>query len=205
MVQIVYTDAVGSGPDWQMAAPDKQLFDYLGTISKQARQNVTEGVNKFIETAGKVYQAVTYSDAMRKARAVLRDVSTTGSLDVVSELNTMAKMQHARPTMQRMIMADPLTRVLYQEDKIAGYGESYIDPVPDAIGTDHYDYRRATNGMWLENDAGVMEARVFYEDTGDDEPFDALQQMDIMRTWDHVRAAIKRGKEDPTSPENDLL
>ena len=205
MASIVYTDAVGSGPDWQMAKPNKQLFDYLGEMARQSMQNVTAATQQFMKTAGDVYQAVTYSDAMRKARAVIRDVASTGTLDVISELNDIGRMQQARPLMQRMIMADPVIRELYHDDKINGYSGSYVDNASGVSGAEHYDYRRATDGMWLENEDGVMQARVFYEDTGDDEPFDALQQMDIMRTWDHVRAAIKRGKEDPTSPENDML
>lgn len=206
MVAIVYTDPVGSGPDWMMTKPNKSLFQYLEQTSQSAMQNLTAATQQLVSKAGDVFQRVTYSDAMRKARAVMREASVSGSLNTVKELQTMAELQHARPGMQRYIMADPVVRELYHKGGCSGYEGSYVDNAPDQSGVDHYDYRRVTNGMWIEEEkTGTVSMSAFYEDTGEDEELDVNQQMDIMRTWDHARAALKRGKEDPTSPENDML
>lgn len=206
MVAIVYTEPVGAGPDWLMATPNKQVFDYLSATAKHAMQNITSSAQEFIQSAGEVYQAINYSDAMRKARAVVRTVTNAGTLDVVKELTDIGQLQNARPTMQRFIMADPVVRDLYHNSGCSGYDGSYKDFSPGVSGVDHYDYRRVMHGMWHEDESdGKVKSTLFYEDKGDEEDLDAIQQMDILRTWDYVRAALKRGKEDPTSQENDML
>lgn len=206
MVAIVYTESVGAGPDWLMAKPNKQVFDYLSANAKHAMQNITASAQEFIQTAGEVYQAINYSDAMRKARAVIRTVSNAGTLDVIKELTDVGQLQNARPVMQQYIMADPVVRNLYHNQGCDGYSGSYVDNAPGMSGADHYDYRRVMHGMWHEDESdGRVKSTLFYEDKGDDEDLDAIHQMDILRTWDYVRSAIKRGKEDPTSPENDML
>jgi hypothetical protein len=197
---------MGSEPDWTMVKPNQEVFNYVQQVANQAIGHLTDAAREVYDNSKEIYQAVNYSTAMRQARAVVRQLSNKSRTNEVMELKAIGELQNAPQIMQRFIMADPITRALYHNDECSGYTDSYVDLNPNAVGVSHYDYRRVMNGMWHEDtESGNLQMDVFYEDTDGDIDLDALGQMDIVRTWDYVRAALKHGKEDPTSPYNELL
>lgn len=206
MVAITYTESVGTNPDWTMVRPNQEVFNYVQNAAMEAVKYLATPAKEMYEKAKDIYQLVNYSTAVRKARAAIRQVENKTRVNEVTELSTIGQLQHASPIMQRFIMADPIARAMYQEDSCSGYADSYVDMHRDKIGVDHYDYRRVMNGIWHEDqDSGNIQMHTFYEDTEGDVELDTLAQMDIIRTWDFVRARLKAGKEDPTSPYNEML
>lgn len=206
MVAVTYTESTGTNPDWTMVRPNQQVFDYVHRVAHDAVKFLAEPAKEMYETAKEVYQLVNYSTAMRKARAVIRQIENKSRTNEVTELQTIGQLQNASPIMQRFIMADPIARALYFKDECSGYAESYVDFHPGKTGIEHYDYRRVLSGIWHEDpDSGNIQMHTFYEDTENDVNLEALDQMDILRTWDFVRARLKAGKEDPTSPHNEML
>lgn len=206
MVAITYTDSVGTNPDWTMVRPNQEVYDYVQRAASEAVRYLAAPAKEMYEKAKDVYQLVNYSTAVRKARAVIRQIDNKSRVNEVTELQTMGQLQHASPVMQRFIMADPIARAMYLEDECSGYADSYVDMHRDKVGIDHYDYRRVMSGIWHEDqDSGNIQMHTFYEDTEGDVELDPLAQMDIVRTWDFVRAKLKAGKEDPTSPYNEML
>lgn len=206
MVAITYTESVGTNPDWTMVRPNQEVFNYVQNAAMEAVKYLATPAKEMYEKAKDIYQLVNYSTAVRKARAAIRQVENKTRVNEVTELSTIGQLQHASPIMQRFIMADPIARAMYHDDSCSGYVDSYVDMHRDKIGIDHYDYRRVMNGIWHEDqDSGNIQMHTFYEDTEGDVELDTLAQMDILRTWDFVRARLKAGKEDPTSSYNEML
>lgn len=145
-------------------------------------------------------------NALRLARAAKRAVTNVWGTDSIRILDDIGKMQWARPTMQRWILAEPFVRQRYHDQTIDGYSDSYVDPYPDDIGEDHYDYRRVMNGIVTEDPDGNYSSTTYFEDLHpDDRELDIDEQADILITWEEVKAKIKEGREDPTSKWNSSL
>ena len=101
----------------------------------------------------------------------------------------------ANLTMQRWIMANPSMRTLYLNDNVEGYADSYIDLNPsDGIGKDHYDYRRATNGVILDGPDDTWTLSHHFEDLlpGDRE-LTHSEKCDIILTWGAVDFILENG------------
>ena len=104
------------------------------------------------------------------------------------------------------IMAEPTLRRMYHQQQVDGYSENYVDVQPGKVGEDHYDYRRVTNGVFMQDEDGEWSAKTYYEDLleGSGE-FDFLEQVDILRTWEQMRIQLAKRKDDPTSRWNSSL
>lgn len=135
-------------------------------------------------------------------RAAVRKASSAWGHNVINELTGLESLQVAVPIMQRYIMAEPMARTMFHQQQLDGYSHSYVDLEPGKVGDDHYDYRRATNGMLREDGSFT----VWFEELREGERelmFD--EQLCIERTWDRLRHYITDHRRDPTSIYNATL
>lgn len=161
----------------------------------------------FVEKAKELYERFEGSDAMKLARSALRAVSSVLMRDTVYYHAPGIHTQMAQPVMQRWIMANPMIRQMYHEQKLDGYSESYMDVDPGKIGEAHYDYRRVMDGVLVfgqgEEDWWRTE---FIEETHDwDLELGIQDKADIIDTWSAIEAFVKGGSRDPTSVWNTKL
>lgn len=178
--------------------------------SMQAAQNLastlTEVGKGFFATIGNMFDKFNGSEAMRRMRNALEKVDNINSMDVIKYLPTIASVQQAQPMMQRFIMANPVVRQMYLDNRLDGFSDQYVNVHGNAIGNSHYDYRLVMNGYMQvpeepkdENDQGVI--MDFYDERPSSElDLDLAQQNAIVDTWANVIAWIQQGREDPTSP-----
>lgn len=182
-------------------------IDYIERSSSRLSSRLTESARRFYDRVeDAVYKRYDHSEAVRLARAAARRVANMWRPNGVYYIEDIGGIQNANADMQRAIMADPVVRRRYHRQEIDGFSETYVDLEPGKIGEDQYDYRRITNGIFLDDDNGNLDATTYYEDhrEGDTE-YDELEQIDIIRQWERVRALIAKGKEDPTSRWNSSL
>lgn len=182
--------------------------NYLAEQRSKVRNYLSEAGHRFRERAENIIQRFNYSDAMRLTRAVNRAMNNAWNLDAITRLNDIGQLQHAKPNMQRWIMAEPSLRVMYHQQKCDGYSDSYVDSQPNVVGEAHYEYRRATNGVFFgkQDSKEPLCAVTYYESLRPNERellFD--EQVDILSTWELARKLILEGKEDPTSVFNSML
>lgn len=170
----------------------------------------TAGVD-FVQQARDAYERYSGAEAMRVMRAVGRAVTNFWQTDTVRPLVSIDQLQHAPLTMQRFLMAEPTVRKMYHQQRVDGYSETYVDIHPGVRGHDHYDYRRVMQGFVVVDDAdeegmeGFSATTYFDELLPDDAELDHGQQIDIIQSWDYLRAAIEKGGDDPTSRFNSAL
>lgn len=207
-----YSGAVDVFSDAMFAAPHPSTLQFLQQQIQAPTMVLEQFRDTFMNAAQSAYDAFHGSTAMRLARAALRGVENYWQANVILPLTTIGQLQHATPVMQRWVMAEPLVRERYFQQRVDGYQESYINVHGNAIGEDHYDYRRVMNGVVVFNEAPAeiedhsWHATTWYEDLlPEDRELSIEEQDDILTTWQAVRDQILRGKEDPTSRWNSDL
>lgn len=166
---------------------------------------LTETGAAFMQKAHDLYEQFNGSEAMRLARAAVRQVKGHWDKDIIRPLTDIGMVQSAKLTMQRWLMAEPYTRAKYHKQQCEGFAGSYVDVNPGFIGPEHYDYRRVMHGIVEDTEDGWV-AHEYFDDLRDgDRELHAEEQFDILRSWQTLYNAMQMENEDPTSKFNSLL
>lgn len=197
MAEVVY----GDNSFFKSAVYGTQDFKALEFLSNQYNNISSFATNasmEFFNAAKNLYDRLSGSTAIRMARQASEVMGTLYQADEIHMLKTLVSLQLAKHTMQRWIMANPVVRQLYHDQKIDGYSNTYIDMHPNDIGESHYDYRRATNGLMVEVEDKLL-CTTYPDELMDEKELTIEEQLDIKISWDTIEKELSKGKEDPTS------
>jgi hypothetical protein len=201
MVQVVYGgthefDALIYG-----AERHPGTMQYIQNQIQNTSQTLTDASRSFYNRATELYDQFHGSQAMRQARAAIRRAGSVFQEDRIRPLYEIGEIQNAPQSMIRFIMAEPTVRQMYHEQRCEGYGDKYIDMHPGTIGENHYDWRRVMDGVVVDVDEGDWKASFYLDDLIDgDRHLLHEEKLDVLTTWDFVKAMMEEGKSDPTSP-----
>lgn len=166
--------------------------------------HLSAAAQQFVAHSYDLFERFNSAEAQRLAEAAIRKVKGIFQPDSVQQLYELAMLQQAPLVMQRFIMADPVIRQAYMEQRIDGYGDTYVDYQPGAIGADHYDWRRLHEGVYqevLDNPEYDWQHTEWLGDLHpEDRPLSLQEKMDVFSTLEFARAYLLQGKDDPTSP-----
>lgn len=185
--------------------PDQNLIGHLSERLYQGINNLTEQGKTFLQNTAEMFNRFNGEEALRAIRAIGRAATHLWQLDCIRPITTVGDMQFAPPTMIRWIMAEPTLRAMYHKQRVDGYSHFYTDVEPERIGSQHYDYRRATDGLVFINsndepDQPEWYAATYFEDLHEgDHDLTLEEKADIQHTWEALRNMLKHGDEDPTS------
>jgi hypothetical protein len=191
--------------------PHPSITQFLSNSMENLSTAIHTAGESFVQNTMAAYERYSGHDAMRAMRAVSRAVRNFWQEESIHPLTAIDQLQHAPLTMQRWLMAEPLTRRAYHQQRCDGYSETYVDIHPGDIGHMHYDYRRVMQGFVQVDDAdeegheGFTATTYFDELLPGDEELDLGQQCDIVQTWAYLRAEMDKGGDDPTSRFNSAL
>jgi hypothetical protein len=188
------------------ARSDALIQELKNHISVQ-NPMLTEQGRLYAQQATQVFEEVSGWDAVRAARKAVSAVDGYVRSNQISPLTTVEELQVAPPRMQRWVMCEPATRLLYQEGRIDGYSESYVDIQPNAVGKDHYDHRLAISGLvrgyeYVEDDVEQVRyelTQTHAELASWDEPLTPRNVVDIGRMHQVQRRSLFDGADDFTS------
>lgn len=174
-------------------------LDYFWNSVNNVTNNIRTDFN-FIDRAKQIYENMHGSRAMQTARNLLRQVKNTVThMDYIHEINTVQGFREANFQMQRWIMAEPTTRKLYHDQRCDGYSNTYTDLYPNDVGEQHYDYRRVMDGVVQELPGGGWVAPQYWDElVPGDRELAIDEKVDIINTWDVLKAFIQASKDDPT-------
>lgn len=140
------------------------------------------------------------NDQMRLSnlRHALSNMNGVDDPNVIQSITNYDMICAANPATQRYIMANPWLREQYHLQRVDGYAGTYHDMQPDAVGKDHYDYRRVMDGVVTVED-GEMVANEYIEVTAvfNENPLDAIDKHNILSIWDMIASSAHTGR-DPT-------
>tara|TARA_B100000700_G_scaffold91328_3_gene102997 strand:+ start:1979 stop:2596 length:618 start_codon:yes stop_codon:yes gene_type:complete len=185
--------------------PHPSTLQFIDNLVNQPSNALSQAGSEFMDRARDVYQQVAGSEAMRRMRGAMRQVASSWERDVIRPLRTVADLQTAPNTMRRWLMAEPTIRHLYHKGRCDGYSDTYRDREPDAIGENHYDYRRVMNGIVNETEEGFFFTEYLEDIYEGEHEFLAEEQFDIVDSWFAMAANVASGEDDPTSKWNAKL
>jgi len=178
-------------------------MNYLENQFSNFSSTLTDAGRSFFSNAKSTFESLTNSDAMRAARNALRKAGGLFQRDEIRSIWDLADFQTAKPVMQRYIMAIPEVRSLWQQQRIDGYSDTYVDLYPGAIGENHYDFRRMTTGIVQElpdDDEAEYVIREHLDDlVEDDRELDTDEKADLDYTREVAKAFAELGQDDLTS------
>lgn len=168
---------------------------------------LTNTANEFIQASRQQVDRFTSHAAVDFARNILKSFMGTNAVitDRVLSLFEIDQFQGASLQMQRWVMASPVVRGLYHEQRCEGYSETYVDMDPGLKGEDHYDYRRVMDGVMHITDDNWYATSYVEELKEGDRDLTHGEKVDIQNTWSRLEYLIALNKEDPTSPDGGYL
>lgn len=209
-------DVVNGTRDMEMAmtfgVPHYGTASYLAErISSfgQTLQNVPQVVQAMYGDLKKSFNAFFSSEAIANARKVLGSIDHGNAVAYIGALLTLEAVQKASLANQRWVMAHPTLRDMYHHQQIDGYSDTYVDVDPGMIGDRHYDYRRAIDGLTIEQPDGEFLCTIYGDELKEGD-FDLTinEQVRIQDTWRFLSdylAQKRKDLEDPTSQSGGML
>ena len=188
------------------------IQDRIQQVSQQLGSVVSDIGERFIERAKSLYEQAYNSQAMLAAKAAIRATKGLFHPNAIIQLDSIEELQSAQPVMQRYLMANPLVRQLYFEQRIDGYSDTYVNVHGKVIGENHYDYRRVMDGVivdhelhtiltgkTLDEDHPEWTATTYFEDLlEDDRDLTAVEQADMINNY-RLQAIAIQSLKDPTN------
>ncbi len=181
-------------------------------VSTQLGSVVSDFSTKFMERARSLYEQAHNSQAVLAAKAAIRATKGLFHPNAIIQLDSLDELRSAQPVMQRYLMANPIVRELYLEQRIDGYSDTYVNVHGKNIGENHYDYRRVMDGVVVDHELREMltgkpvsedepewTCTTYFEDLlPDDRELTAMEQTDMINNYRLQAIAIQQLK-DPTN------
>lgn len=175
-------------------------LDYFKNQLNIVTNNLTDYAKGFYSEVNNIVDRFTNSDAMRSVRLALKGAASLFSNEIIKSLYDIEDFQTASMTMQRWVMANPVVRKSFHEQKCDGYSDTYVDLEPNRIGDKHYDYRRVMNGVAQFDEDGNEYFKLYFEDLlKEDKELTLSEKSDILHSWDIIEMFMRANKLDPTS------
>lgn len=195
--------------------PHQGTLRYLKDRVERFAPRAREVFGGFFEDARDVYERFNGDQALRRIRSRVRKTADAFKRDVIRPLRTLDDIQHAKPIMQRYIMANLMVRIAEEAQQIDGYSDSYRNEFVGRRGFRDPDYMRVIDGVIFTEDRFGIEvdndpenAWCAYQDLfdhGDERDLDVIEQADILTTWEIIEMHLAAKKKDPTSVLNENM
>lgn len=194
--------------------PSQSTINYLRDRVDRYASNISEAFGGFFSDSRDLFDRFNGEHAIRRIRKRIRKVANVFTSDTIRPLFTLSDIQGAKSTMQRYIMANTVAQMLHEAQAIDGYSDDFRNPYHGKRGMDNPDFMRVIDGVIFTEDKYGLQtenednAWVAFQDMyyNPDEPsLDAVQQGDIMSTWDYLESILAKRQEDPTSILNEKM
>lgn len=204
----IYTDMGSDGFDAMAGGRlSSNTLGWLQDYSERAFQTFSSYGQGLIERSRELYDMIDESSAMQMIRNLGTKAKNVWSNNELRALKSLEELQTASPYQQRFIMAQPELRTRYLNQEVEGYSDTYENLHGDAVGRDHYDYRRVMTGI-VETPSATEDYYyyVFPDRLAEhDRELNPTEKFDVLDTWALVMQQLEAGGEDPTSPYGNPL
>ena len=133
-----------------------------------------------------MYDTFNSSKAIELTKAALNQITGIFQADVIRYISDISHFQIATPIMQRYIMANPIVRHMYHDQRLDGYSDTYVDTDPGVIGEKHYDYRRVMSGIMTPIGDDLYYTSYIEQLRDEADELTASDQFRILDTWANI-------------------
>lgn len=175
-------------------------MNYLQTQLQSLSQLGGDYGRNIYQSALQAFEAINGNSAIHAAKALLSQTADMVSEDTIKPLFTLEELQAAKPVMQGWIMTSPLLRKAWQDGRIEGYSDTYVDPEPGVEAENMLMYKRLWDGVfvphkeqaWQYTDHGIQ-----FSDNHDS--LDIRDVANILQAQWRAESIYEEGEDDPTS------
>lgn len=195
--------------------PHRNTIEYLRDRVDRYATRARGIFDDFFSDTREVFEKHNGEKTLRRIRNRIRRTADVFKRDVIRPLRTLEDLQHAKPIMQRYLMANITARALEAEQRIDGYSGSYLNSYPGQSGFNDPDYMRVIDGMvFTEDRFGIITEEgddapwVAYQDLNDnteERDLDIIEQVDILSSWDVLEMLLAKKGKDPTNILNENM
>lgn len=184
---------------------DSTTTNWIQDRTQALMSTVSATTAGWFNKARTFYQTITETDAVQALRNLTAKADLSWKGNNVHLCTSIEQIQASNPVLQRYLMAEPNLRQLFLNQSCEGFAGVYNNVHGNAIGVNHYDYRRVTDGMLMVTESQV-EWNDFYENIPDnDKELELYEKADMIRNWNLVNIALDANEMDPSSPIGNLL
>lgn len=158
----------------------------------------------FRERVQSTYNTMRNSRLFRATLASVRRLKNAGRPDAVRQLLDVGSFQHAAPTMQRLLMSNPLLRRMRRARQIEGWQGSWVDTNVNAIGDTDHGYRQIYDGIAVKEGDRVT-ATSYAMTQNDRRQFSQHELSEVRLSMYNMCKIIEEGDDDPSSVWNAAL
>lgn len=188
--------------------PDQKTQSFFENKINQIRgTNHLMGFSEnMLSMCKKVADTISIENIKETSKKIIKKIDNFLRPNIVNELRRLEDFQVAGPMMQRFIMANPVVRQRYHEQRLDGYSDSYVDYEPNKIGEEHTDYRLVMSGIQqIDNDGNSYSVDYYQNLDTDDLTLSSMDKFDILSSWINIENILAEEVYDPTSPWGDEL
>ena len=184
---------------------DSSTTNWIQDRTQALMSTVSATTAGWFNKARTFYQTISETDAVQALRNLTAKSDLSWKGNNVHLCTSIEQIQASNPVLQRYLMAEPNLRQLYLNQSCEGFAGVYNNVHGNAIGVNHYDYRRVTDGMLMVTESEI-EWNDFYELIPDnDKELELYEKADMIRNWNLVNIALDANEMDPSSPIGNLL
>lgn len=161
---------------------------------------LTDQAKNLFQGAFNYFKDVNSSLSKQRALNAISSISNFHQENTIYLINNIESARQASLTMQRYLMAESSVRELYHNQQCDGYSDTYVDLEPNAIGADHYEWRRVMSGV-VDYESEDKVTTMYWDEIRDgDRELGPFEQLLILDAWEFMRIAVSQMNEDPTNP-----
>lgn len=180
----------------------KDDISYFRERLERASKTATGLASKYIGSAIDSLKSFSLSGLKDRVDAMRDRFARRWDEDRIQVLDTLDAIQQAKPTMRRLLLADPRARTLYYAGRISAWEGDFEDEWEGWNDGETPLYRQLMNGAYDDSepdeDRWVTKCGVVDEVYGD-ESFSHVEKVAVRRSWREARAHLDAGRQDPYS------
>ncbi len=178
----------------------QNTINYIRNGLTNLPATLTQQAKTLFQGAYQYFQDINSSLSKQRAINAIAAISNFRQENTIYYINNIESSRQATLTMQRWLMAEPTVRNLYHNQQCDGYSDTYIDLEPDAIGEDHYEWRRVMSGVVNYESDDIVTKMYWDEMRQGDRELEPFEQLLILDSWEFMKIAVSQMNEDPTNP-----
>lgn len=185
-----------------MAAPDVSVAQYCQQLASNWARQTTQLADHLKQSTAAFFQNWNYDSMLRAAQAATGMITHGWRPDIPYHLSSLSALQNAPNCMIPHVMVHPGLHSLYQQGRIDGYENRYVNPDPDVKHEWHMDWQHLMDGVWVKTPDGIAPQQYLSTVNMDREQETPQAVFAALRTFNEIDRILAASEDDPTSRWN---
>lgn len=176
----------------------RDLNDWILETNHRVLSSLSSRARSFFDRSARYRERIGFDRAVSMREQVSRGFNKLYVDNNFRYLGELLDFQLAKPRMRRYLLAEPELRRLYRDKRLSGW-ENEVSDDPSIPVDEIPEYLHTIQGVLIDDkDTTVYnELLDLYQEK---EPMSLSETVDVMLSWERMKAIIKYDRLDPSSP-----